>query len=561
MTKSLNMIGYPDSDSFIQDSDFFVRHLEFLQARADRVSAEQSVSKRLSAELEQLNVELKQQLEQEKAKRTEADFLLFQSKERVSELEALVAERDKALEERDKTIDEMRIKLGDPAANPENSGLSPSKGFGGKSKSRKAKAGDTKDGDGKDPEKKEAPVKGKPGAKKGHEGHSRKPFQRDQIDEFLEYEPESTTCDCGGETEPCEEHDIVNHQFELPAKPHRKIEHRAKARRCRKCGRIHRGKLPEHARGLLSSGLIAVIVSLKLNCNASFRGIQKHLWEVYGIDLCLGVIVKYYNNNCECVAKAYEEIKAEIPKQPVLNIDETTHKENGRRLYTWIFVGIGLVLYVIGDRSKTIINNLLTTKWTGVVVSDDYCVYHNFSRDGPGVTLQTCLQHLMRAFKRCAEHTLDVEISAYGQKMLDLARKLLKARDEFEANANPETHATLKGLADEFNREGANAPSKGRAATLAKRFKGEASFYTTFVDSPGVPATNNMAERILRDIVMARHVTQGTRGEAGRRASEIYWSVRSTCRLQKRSFYQFFLDSLLAYRENEPGPSILPQKS
>ncbi|MDR3203917.1 MAG: hypothetical protein LBV23_04125, partial [Deltaproteobacteria bacterium] len=31
----------------------------------------------------------------------------------------------------------------------------------------------------------------------------------------------------------------------------------------------------------------------------------------------------------------YEEVKEVLPSQPVLNIDETGHKENGHRLWTW----------------------------------------------------------------------------------------------------------------------------------------------------------------------------------------------------------------------------------
>src|SRR5207244_13575150 len=74
---------------------------------------------------------------------------------------------------------------------------------------------------------------------------------------------------------------------------------------------------------------------------------------------------------------------------------------------------------------------------------------------------------------------------------------------------------------------------------LAKRFREHGAAYFTFVTTPGVEPTNNLAEQAIRFVVIDRHITQGTRSEGGRRWSERIWTVIATCVQQGRSVYQF----------------------
>jgi hypothetical protein len=55
---------------------------------------------------------------------------------------------------------------------------------------------------------------------------------------------------------------------------------------------------------------------------------------------------------------------------------------------------------------------------------------------------------------------------------------------------------------------------------------------------------------------MQRYVTQGTRGEAGVKTSDRYWSVSGTCAKQGESFFDFFQLCLAAKNDNAPCPSF-----
>ena len=63
--------------------------------------------------------------------------------------------------------------------------------------------------------------------------------------------------------------------------------------------------------------------------------------------------------------------------------------------------------------------------------------------------------------------------------------------------------------------------------------------YFRFMFVEGVEPTNNHGEQQIRHCVIDRKITQGTRGEAGRRYHERMWTAIATCRKQDRNFFSF----------------------
>lgn len=93
---------------------------------------------------------------------------------------------------------------------------------------------------------------------------------------------------------------------------------------------------------------------------------------------------------------------------------------------------------------------------------------------------------------------------------------------------------------------------------MAKRFRQHAEAYFTFITTPGMDPTNNVAEQAIRFVVIDRHVTQGTRSVKGRRANQRLWTVIATCALQGRSAFAFILEAVEAFVHDRPAPSLLP---
>jgi transposase len=87
------------------------------------------------------------------------------------------------------------------------------------------------------------------------------------------------------------------------------------------------------------------------------------------------------------------------------------------------------------------------------------------------------------------------------------------------------------------------------------RNHGDAHF--TFLDTPGIEPTNNGPERQIRFLAIDRKITQGTRGEAGRRWCERIWTTLATCAQQGRSAFEFIRHSIAAHFTDQPFPSLL----
>jgi hypothetical protein len=117
-----------------------------------------------------------------------------------------------------------------------------------------------------------------------------------------------------------------------------------------------------------------------------------------------------------------------------------------------------------------------------------------------------------------------------------------------------------------------NPPSTKEAMNLAARFAiveyideessktGQYDLsqdYFRFLFVEGVEPTNNHSEQQIRQCVIDRRITQGTRGEAGQRYHERMWSAIATCKKQERNFFSFLLASITAQLQNQPAPSLL----
>jgi len=96
---------------------------------------------------------------------------------------------------------------------------------------------------------------------------------------------------------------------------------------------------------------------------------------------------------------------------------------------------------------------------------------------------------------------------------------------------------------------------------LAKRFEKHEESYFRFITTPGVEPTNNLAEQVIRFVVIDRLITQGTRSEKGNRWCERIWTVIATCTQQGRSVFEYLEAAVTAWFHGEEAPSLLPRVS
>ena len=69
--------------------------------------------------------------------------------------------------------------------------------------------------------------------------------------------------------------------------------------------------------------------------------------------------------------------------------------------------------------------------------------------------------------------------------------------------------------------------------------------------------TNNRIEQQFRFLIIDRKITQGTRGEAGRRWCERIWTTLATCAQRGHGAFVYLSRAIEAYFHGHAGPSLL----
>ena len=100
-------------------------------------------------------------------------------------------------------------------------------------------------------------------------------------------------------------------------------------------------------------------------------------------------------------------------------------------------------------------------------------------------------------------------------------------------------------------------PPAREARNLATRLRRHGDAYFEFILSPQIEPTNNLAEQAIRFVVIDRRITQGTRGDPGRRWCERAWTTLATCAQRACSAYDFFLQAIQHDFAGQPAPSLV----
>jgi transposase len=404
--------------------------------------------------------------------------------------------------------------------------------------------------------------KGKQGGQPGHTRHQRPAFGPEQIDDTVDYTL-SGCPDCGGRVEVSAEPPRVVQQVELVVKPVAVVEHRGLAYWCAQCRKTHYAVIDAKVRkaGLLGPGLTTLIAYLKGACHCSFSTIRKFIRDVVGLKISRGYLAKVIAKVSASLQGAYDLLLRMLPQQQVVNTDETGHKDQGDRLWTWCFRAPLFTLFKIApSRGADVLLDVLGQEFNGVLGCDYFSAYRKYMGTC-NILVQFCLAHLIRDIKFLAEHP-DGRTRGYGQRVLQAVRALFAVIHRRD-NMNPQRFQTaLENAGDALWAEAIyRVPSSKEARNLAKRFEKHGASYIRFISTPGLEPTNNLAEQAIRFVVLDRQVTQGTRGDVGQRWSERIWTAMATCAQQGRSFFTFLRDSIVAFFEGTPAPTLQPNSS
>jgi transposase len=402
-----------------------------------------------------------------------------------------------------------------------------------------------------------------PGGQPGHPKHQRALIPPEQLSQPpLDYRlSHCPFCGAALESSTAEFHAIQ--QIELVEEFATIEEHRSHPGWCSHCAKTRYAPLPVWVQrgGLAGSRLTTLIAYLKGPCHASYSTIRGFLKEVAEVSISRGELAKIINKVSLALDRPYEQLLEDLPNQLRLNIDETGHKQNGVRMWTWCFRAALYTLFKIDPtRSGDVLIDVLGEEFKGVLGCDYYSAYRRYMREF-GVLLQFCLAHLIRDVKYLT--TLpDAHNQAYGNRLREGLRRLFGVIHTREKLSAGKFQRELEATRDELMREAINeVPQTRPAQTLAKRFIKHGEAYFRFITTPGVEPTNNLVEQAIRFVVIDRLITQGTRSAGGNRWCERIWTVIATCSQQDRSVFDYLQAAVEAYFHEEEAPSLLPNSN
>ena len=462
---------------------------------------------------------------------------------KIEQLEKLGAEQAATIERLTKRIAELEIELAAARKNSSNSSKPPSSDIVNPKKAAQKKR----------------KRKRKQGAQKGHPKHTRQEFPAEALDNISEYSLESCPA-CGSGLEAADRAPRVVQQVEIIDVPIQIEEHRGRAYWCAACKKVHYAPLPpEVEQGqLFGPRLTTLVAYMKGVCHASFSTIRKFIRDVVGIKVSRGYLRKLIGKMTDALKPSYDQLLTALPNEQTLNIDETGHKENGDRWWTWCFRAELYTLFRIDkSRGSKVLIDVLGEEFEGVIGCDFWGAYKKYMRLRDNVLLQFCMAHLIRDVKYLA--TLpDEDVKAYGERLREALRELFRVIHRREEVLPRTFERRLSAARDRvFATATEDVPSSSEARNMAGRFLKHGDSYFRFITTPGIEPTNNLAEQAIRFVVIDRRITQGTRSQSGRDWSERIWTTIATCTQRGLDIFEFLRRSLLSHWTGSSWPSLL----
>lgn len=476
------------------------------------------------------------------------------------ELRRKVAEGDQRIADAERQIADLERQLALRKRNSTNSSKPPSSdGLAGEQRARGRKH----------------KSKRKPGGQPGHPGHHRRLVPTAEVSAVEVLLPKQCRhCGVGlpqAAAQVATAGEPRRHQVtEIPpVKPHL-TEYQFPNVVCGHCGKATQAPLPEEIAGHFGPYLTALIAYWTVVCRLPRRLVEAMLADVLGMEISLGSTQKAWEEVSQAVAQPVQQLQEQLPREAVLNVDETGWRTNGEKRWIWALVAQQFVFYVVDStRGAEVLVSLLGAVFRGILCSDRWVVYLTYHSG----RMQLCWAHLKRNILGIAEYARSPSARQFCRDALAILARLFRLWYRFRGDlhdrrGNPKPidrrqlidksiplQKKLFALA-EAHLDDADREVRNLATALFVHF--ERLF--TFLEEEGVEPTNNVAERILRTAVQWRKISFGNRSRNGEIATARLLTVAQTCKRQQRHVLGYLTEAVRCHRRKAAVPSLLPSR-
>lgn len=282
----------------------------------------------------------------------------------------------------------------------------------------------------------------------------------------------------------------------------------------------------------------------------TFEKVKAHLQGLHNLPLSDGEITAILHEGHRKLLPARNGIDAKIRDAPVAHYDETGYPVQGgdQGNFAWVktsATGPETIFLLGRTRGKGNAAEMRGPPSQQVAMTDDYPAY-----DSLFAQHALCWAHPLRKFRDLArsdvlpeeQHTVCQSFyEAFSLLERDVALTIaapLTTKERSEARARFASRIASLMLP--------SSSDPPKLSTLKKTFQENTEQYLLCVTTPGVPMTNNQAERRLRHLVIKRLLSFGSRTQKGAQTIETLLSVLLTLWWSRPKDYFGELRSLMA---------------
>jgi transposase len=312
--------------------------------------------------------------------------------------------------------------------------------------------------------------------------------------------------------------------IDVPPPPKVEVtEHRIYKGWCTGCQKWHEAPV-DFSEQVLGQGrigvrLASIIAYLRTVMRLPLRQLQEVLRDLHGFEVSLGELVELLHRIRAYAQPMLSRLKAEIRASPAVQADETGWREDGRNGYIWSVSTPRIRYYEYHQsRSGEVVKHLIGEDFQGVLGSDFYAGYNIHQ----GLH-QRCWVHFLRDVHDLKDaFCQDEELLCWAKAVKALYEEAVTwVAEQPDTSLSPRQQQQVR-LAQQHALEQRlwklcqpYAHTSTPQHTLCERVERFLPELFVFVAVPGVPAHNNLAERSVRPLVIARKISGGTRSPHG----------------------------------------------
>jgi len=287
---------------------------------------------------------------------------------------------------------------------------------------------------------------------------------------------------------------------------------------CKRCGMVVAGSdLPE--KGDFGKNVLSHVTLLRFEDRLPIRKVVGSLLRQHNIKLTHTTVLDITRRVSNKLRVQYEQMTSEIRQSPFVHIDQTDIKVDGITYQLWVFVTKSCTLFIIRKAGyMDVMKTVLGKRYKGIIIGDGLETYRQYTD-----LIQRCWAHLLRESADLAEKHESAKILHEGLKVLYEDVKDVTYEDP------PDKRRGLYDLCiSEMEQWIDYAGSYKELRRFAIKLNNGLNHWFTRILYPFIEATNNTAERALREFVVIRKIIGTLRNTKGTEIVETIMTMITT---------------------------------